>query len=399
MAGGATVESVLARLLHPLSVQRFFDDVWGRRHHHVSRGQPGCFDDLLAASSAADDLLRWVRPDPATLRLVRGDHSNEADRYRSADGTLDTARVRDDFARGYTIVVNKLERYERGIAAFAHALEVELNFPVQVNAYVTPPGATGFVPHYDPHDVLVLQIGGSKRWHLYGEQSVPPHVMQRHEQLVTAALPAPTDLLLRPGDVLYLPRGRPHAAESGAEVSVHLTVGLHAPTVLTLLTHVLHALSVHDDRVHEQLPPRYLDDSAVRTQLTARLAETAPAIAEPAAVADGIAALANILSRRAPCPPVPPAPSALAVDTATAVRKHQPLYARVVALPDGVGLQFAQTLVSRGVDHEAALRFVARRRESFRVGDLPGLAEAQQISLARDLLLTGFLESAFTENM
>ncbi|WP_236595498.1 cupin domain-containing protein, partial [Mycobacterium paraintracellulare] len=56
----------------------------------------------------------------------------------------------------------------------SHSLEVELNFPTRVNAYVTPPDATGFAPHYDPHDVLVLQIRGSKTWHVSTGAPVPP---------------------------------------------------------------------------------------------------------------------------------------------------------------------------------------------------------------------------------
>lgn len=372
-------------------MQGFFDHIWGVRHHHISRDQPGWFDSVVAAPAGLEELLERVAADPATLRLVRGDDSREPEHYRRGDGSLDLPLVRADFDRGYTVVVNKLERYARGIATFAHALEVELNFPVQVNAYLTPPAATGFVPHYDPHDVLVLQLHGSKLWHLYGEHPVPPHVMQRHEQLVGAALPAPTDVRLRPGDVLYLPRGRPHAAESDTETSMHLTVGVHAPTVLTVLTHVLHALSIRDDRLHERLPPRYLDDVDLRRQVAALLATTVPAVVEPDAVADGVAALANILARRAPSPPVPTVPSAVDLDADTEVRKHHPLYARVVALPNGVALQFAQMLLSRGPDHGEALRFVVDRRTPFRVGELPGLRCGQQIELTRALLLTGFL--------
>ena len=80
---------------------------------------------------------------------------------------LDVASVRNDFADGYTIVLDGVEQYVRTIGTLARSLEVELNFPTQVNTYITPPQSSGLVPHYDDHDVLILQIQGSKTWHLY----------------------------------------------------------------------------------------------------------------------------------------------------------------------------------------------------------------------------------------
>ena len=106
----------------------------------------------------------------------------------------------------------------RALALLLHSIEVELNFPTQVNAYVTPPESQGFVTHYDEHDVLILQIRGSKIWHLYDGTDVAPHEMRRREPVAMAALPSPTDVRLEAGDVLYLPRGRVHAAEATSEV-------------------------------------------------------------------------------------------------------------------------------------------------------------------------------------
>src|SRR5699024_4646224 len=121
-------------------------------------------------------------------------------------------------------------RYARAMTTLAHSIEVELNFPTQVNAYITPPGSTGFVPHYDHHDVVILQIQGSKAWRLYDDVAVPPHEMERQTEIDPADLPAATEVRVDAGDTLYLPRGTVHAAETTARQSVHLTVGVHVPT-------------------------------------------------------------------------------------------------------------------------------------------------------------------------
>lgn len=370
-------------------MQTFLDEIWGVTPHHVTRACAGYFDRL--GVSSVDALLAHVQPDPSTVRLVKGGEDKAPDTYRFADGSLDLARVRQDFADGYTIVVNRVERYVRALASLSHSIEVELNFPTQVNAYLTPPESTGFDIHYDPHDVLVLQIQGSKIWHVSNDAAVPPHEMQRRAGVVPDGLPSTTGLRLQAGDVLYLPRGQGHAAETTSELSVHLTLGLHAPTVLTLLTQVLHGLSFSDDRVHRRLPPRHLDDADVRASLGDLVREAARAVGDPSAIADGVGALEDVLAQRGRCPSVGPISDTVGIGEDTLVVKYQPLYARVVVVADGVVLQFAQLFVRNGPDHEAAMLFLTRGTEPFRIRDLPGLGAAQQIELARTLIATGFL--------
>ena len=65
--------------------------------------------------------------------------------------------------------------------------------------------------------------------------------------------------------------------------------------------------------------------------------------------------------------------------------------ALVTTTAAGVGLQFAQLLVSARLDHEAAMRFASQQHGPYRVGDLPGLDGAQQVELARSLIASGFL--------
>lgn len=260
-------EAPLAWLLAPVTVQTFLDELWGAAPHHIARARTDYFDRLLGGPSALDQLLAALVAEPAGVRLVRGADHLEPAQYTLPDGTLDAARVRAELANGYTIICNNIEKYLRAMSTLTHGVEVELNFPTHVNAYVTPPAATGFLPHYDHHDVLVLQIQGSKTWYFYGDDPVPPHRMQQMYEVDPAGLPEPTSLRLEAGDTLYLPRGRVHSAETGGEPSVHLTVGIHVPTVLTLLTHALHLLSLRDDVVHTRLPARHLDDAQVRASL------------------------------------------------------------------------------------------------------------------------------------
>ena len=320
----------LGWLLDPLTVDDFLGEVWGITHHHVSRGRADYVDNLREDTDSVDDLLALFRPHLSLVCLVRERERKDQYVYRLADGGFDAAAIGRDFADGYTIVLDSVQRYAPAIGALAQSIEVELDFATQVNAYFTPPESQGFAAHSDDHDALIVQLQGSKIWHVYEGVDVAPHEMWRHEAMSTAGLPAPVDVRLEAGDVLYVPRGRVHAAESTSELSVHLTVGLHAPTLFMLATRELNALNNSDDRIHTQLPPRFLSDPDVRSSLGALVHGIAEALEQPEVIAEGLDSLEADLVKRGQCKPLGTGISdAVAIDDQTRVVKYQPLYSRV----------------------------------------------------------------------
>jgi Cupin superfamily protein len=390
---GDGLEFSLARLLEPLSVETFLDDIWGQDHYHVKRGRTDFFEGLLPGPSRVDALLEMFRREPSAVRLVRGRDKRASDRYLLVDGSLDLGAIRSDFADGYTLVLDGVEQYVGNVGTLARMLEVELNFPIQVNTYVTPPQQTGLASHYDDHDVLILQIEGSKTWQLYvGADRLPREIQRDKDKAVDAdGLPAPTEVRLEAGDALYVPRGRVHSAKTDAEQSIHLTVGIHAPTVLMLAMGALYAQSFRDDRLNQRVPPRHLDNPDLDATLRVLVREAVGTVEDPDAMAESLGLLADVLVRHGRCPPVGKIADAKAIDGQTRVVKYQPLYSRVKKIGDGVTLQFASLSTNGTADHEAALRFVSGSTEPFRVGDLPGLSAAQQTDLARTLIVSGFL--------
>lgn len=73
--------------------------------------------------------------------------------------------------------------------------------------------------------MLVLQLHGSKRWFFHGQPHLDP-VKSLPEFAVPPGLPAERELLLTPGDILFLPRGEVHHAEGTGEATLHLSIGL-----------------------------------------------------------------------------------------------------------------------------------------------------------------------------
>jgi hypothetical protein len=176
------------------------------------------------------------------FRLVRlGATLSRRDYCRSApvgneqlDDIVEPNRVLEHYAAGATVVLQALQFGDPAFALLSTNMALELDHPVQVNAYLTPPAEQGLDIHFDFHDVLVVQLAGRKRWRVWpalarSERPVkrgPPVRQPTPEELDNVIL----DRVLEPGDCLAIPRGLPHAAETMDIESVHLTIGIMALT-------------------------------------------------------------------------------------------------------------------------------------------------------------------------
>src|SRR6266581_2586433 len=215
--------SALSRCI-AIPAERFADEHWGRLPLLTSRGELAAgFDDLLDAS-AVDELLSRRGLRTPFLRMAKDGDLVAPKRYTRGGGAGAGApdqvaddRVLDQLGGGATLVLQGLHRTWPPLVAFASELAAELGHPVQINAYVTPPQNQGFAAHYDVHDVFVLQVAGRKRWTIHPAVVEAPLDNQPWEQFraqvaARAAEPSLIDIVLAPGDALYLPRGTIHAA-------------------------------------------------------------------------------------------------------------------------------------------------------------------------------------------
>jgi Cupin superfamily protein len=147
-------------------------------------------------------------------------------------GTADVDRVLAEWERGATIVLQGLHLHVPQLGAFCRSLERTLGHPAQVNAYYTPRAAQGLPVHHDTHDVFVLQVSGEKRWLVYEPALELPLRNQKYSSEMGGPGEPVHDLVLRAGDMLYLPRGWLHEALTSDTDSLHLTVGVNVVTWL-----------------------------------------------------------------------------------------------------------------------------------------------------------------------
>jgi hypothetical protein len=259
--------SALRRLI-AVPVDEFASQYWGSRPL-LSRAAdlPEGFGDLFS-NDAVDELVSRRGLRTPFLRVAKNGATLPDGAFTAGGGTgagiADQAsddKLLSLFADGATIVLQGLHRTWEPVLDFTQNLAADLGHPVQVNAYVTPAQNTGFSDHYDVHDVFVLQIAGEKRWRI--REPVHPSPLRDqpwtdHRAAVEAAAEQPPLLeeTLRPGDVLYLPRGYLHAATALGDVSTHLTIGVHPWTrrhVADELVAQALATASEDERVRASL--------------------------------------------------------------------------------------------------------------------------------------------------
>jgi hypothetical protein len=208
----------LPQLLRPIEAEAFMRDTWENQSLAVTRDDPAYFHDLFTLSDV-DTVIAFTRPkftEPGDFKpegaparnfiqgLLADDEMSPAVKYPNV------AEVRRAFDRGKTIILTAMQYRWESVASLCRRLEERFGCPVHTNLYLTPPGSQGFDPHYDTHEVFVLQIEGNKHWRVYGAGRELPLPLET-ATFSRDQLGAPTlEAVLRPGDVLYLPRGHIH---------------------------------------------------------------------------------------------------------------------------------------------------------------------------------------------
>jgi lysine-specific demethylase/histidyl-hydroxylase NO66 len=234
--------------LGPVEPEVFFAKHWEREPLVVARSDPGRFDAILSLADAERIVCETGIRTPA-IRLVKEGEPIPAQTYTrdlewgngSFTGLARVDRVAEEYAAGATIILQALNLNWHPAALYCRRLESSLGCPVQMNAYWTPATARGFNVHHDTHEVFILQVAGRKRWQFYEPVVELPLRNQKWRHGLDDAGEPVADVMLEPGDTLYLPRGCPHHATAEAGDSLHLTVGVNVTTRLDALKAALEA--------------------------------------------------------------------------------------------------------------------------------------------------------------
>lgn len=386
-------QRILQQLIAPLTLDEFLDQTLS-----------GGFRRIEGAGAA--ERMALLGPDPRAV-LIGAFHlapkltfhsANPSGPAPSLEGVADAAdfraRIEQFHARNYSVRFPELRPLWRELDRLARALELMLHQPVSTSAFWSRAGMRAPV-HYDDHDLIVVQLLGEKRWQVANSSDLPN--AWRGIPPGTVELGSHTTFDVRPGDVVYLPRGTLHSVTSDAE-SLHLSIGFTPLTLREALIAALDQLSDVDQTLRATVGGRlaYQLRGAGLERLAGPVLDGVERLRAACRTPGFLAAAlqhrsSRVVARLAalPSPSSPPA-----IDLASELAHTDVAFCHLTASPDNIDFSHpgGHLYIHRGAE-QSLLYMVNTPR--FRVRDVPGeIADDVRLSLARKLVEIGFLKPA-----
>ncbi len=298
-------------LLHPVSPEQFRAEYVGRKPLHI----PAAGDDRKAGILTWADFNRllgqgslWTSDH---LRLMRNYVAVPPDQYCHPVATPHgevlrpwPQKVEVFLSAGASLIANDVLTIHESLMQIGETLAQTFAASIGANIYCSFQGVQAFGTHFDNHDVVVVQTGGTKVWNLYENradnpiENFPDDAATRRwfEQSRGSLMQQVT---MRAGDVLYLPRGWYHDALATDGPSLHVTFAitpLHGRTLLALLN----IEAMKDPAYRAFAPPATEDGGAALAEHLAAYGQILARIAASPAFGEEVA---KAQTRMTPRPP------------------------------------------------------------------------------------------------
>ncbi|AZC24394.1 JmjC domain-containing protein [Pseudomonas sessilinigenes] len=256
--------TIISKLLG-CTVQKFLEDIWATNQCFNLSGAVD-YLEVLPSLSSLDSLYFSLESAGARLGVVDGHASpSSGTSLVRSDGRVALDEVHAAYRSGKTLLLTHLQNSHIGVARLARFIESELHGAgillrkeVGANLFLTPPFSRGFEPHYDGHDVLILQLAGKKIWNTFDQRPKIRAGMEGDQVPPDQLGQIRNTFELHQGDVLYLPRGKPHVAYTTNENSLHLTLSIVPATWSDFFAEEIKSRSDIDSRLTETSQPPIL---------------------------------------------------------------------------------------------------------------------------------------------
>jgi lysine-specific demethylase/histidyl-hydroxylase NO66 len=275
-------------LLHPITPAQFFADYDDRKPLHIPAGDDRRKREVLRWADFNAMLDRTTTWSSNTLRLVKNHQAVPPEDYCAPMQTMDghvlrpvAGKVEMMLSTGASLVANDVMYLHAPLTAITAALGEAFGARIGANIYCSFQGVQAFGTHYDNHDVFVIHTEGEKEWNLYqGRAANPvdllPDDAETRRYFEQTRGPVLQKVTMRPGDVLYLPRGWYHDALARDGGSLHVTFSV-SPLYGRILLKLLDNAAMQNTAFRAYLPPASRDGGAA---LGARLKELGQLLAD-----------------------------------------------------------------------------------------------------------------------
>src|SRR5215470_11274457 len=259
--GVADSRSPLGDLLAPLTPETFTTEYWGRKALFI-KGSPDKLQRLFPGGFHRDDLYRAIRQAAAKniagFEVKAGKHQSRNSAFHDGQPqsfpVIPPAQVEATLTEGANIRADNF--CDERVARFAAAIKAQLNHLGNVTLFASLSSeGCGWPAHIDSPSALFIQCEGRKRFLISPSPVFPwprgsallssdgvgeySHDIEPWEEIQGVAMGELTEIMLEPGDILYLPPGTAHVTEALSDFTLSFFLVFEHRNFLDLIRPVL----------------------------------------------------------------------------------------------------------------------------------------------------------------
>lgn len=272
-----------AELIAPIGEAQFFKEYYAKKPLHIkgSASKAEGLPDWQGLSNLLNQTSIWSKDSLLLVldrkQLLPREYCHPAtDRDHREIMRPDAAKVTQWLHKGASLVANDIDSLTPALAQIAKILEDKLDGKSQANLYASSRSRQAFNSHFDTHDVFAFHVVGEKRWKIYETLMNYPI---RHARFGNASYNEAThqaqrgkillDIVMQPGDLLYIPRGQYHdalASSGDNSGSIHIAFGLTSVIGLDVYTQASDLL-INDPLFRQNIPRSEEGHAALKQRL------------------------------------------------------------------------------------------------------------------------------------
>jgi ribosomal protein L16 Arg81 hydroxylase len=387
-------------LLYPKPFKDFTSNFLEKNFLYIEREDRQYFRNLFSIEDF-DAVLEYGKPRGNSLRVVKNQEPLLPTKYENFDGSLNLNQLYVAYADGYTVVINEINRYSESINTLTHNMRQELSHKVKANAYLTPANQKALSPHYDTHDVFVLQISGKKHWNFYDDTNFKTPLLNSFQPIFQEGqLTGKKEVTIEAGDLMYIPRGLPHEAYTSDESSLHLTIGVYPTQHVDLLSKAVQSLAQNDLDLRKALPVGFLNFTEAEKkkfieELSSKFSDTLEKMFDKNNLESTLFTISDEFRNKvqpksdghfAQLDKIPN----LTLETKLTKRENMPT--KVIQVGNFSRIIFPGNIIKGPAQITSVFEYIAQSEEFF-VKDIPNVNDDNKLKLAKRLIRGGLLKT------
>ena len=224
-----------------LDISHFLDTYWQKKPTVIKQGFIDFNDPIMP-----DEITGLAMEEEIESRLVY----KKEDKWQAELGPFTHFEQLEK--EGTTLLIQAVDHWHEEAQELVRPFRFLPNWRIDdlMISYSTIDGGVG--PHIDNYDVFIIQGLGKRHWRVGNKEDLKEFAV--HDALKHCeAFPAIIDVILEPGDILYIPCGYPHEG-CALEPSLNYSVGFRAPDENDLISSFADYCLDDND-----MPQRYTD--------------------------------------------------------------------------------------------------------------------------------------------